>query len=204
MGTSLQISPCRDLPRKTKKNHGKIVIVNLQKTSMDSLADLIIHERCDRVMKYILEKLNLHFVQQYSHVKKLVLILGKSKSGKDFLAQQLQQQIKDLILLKLNTSSCEDLLKENDELCSKNSFWIIENIQSNEQIEFFKKNFQQRLLLVSICATDETREKRGWIQSNDQERTSFDDNLSYSFIFQNNENDNFQEQINDLIKMIQS
>lgn len=59
LGTSLQIRPCRDLPRKTKKNGGKFVIVNLQKTTLDSLADLIIHERCDRVMKYILEKLNL-------------------------------------------------------------------------------------------------------------------------------------------------
>jgi NAD-dependent SIR2 family protein deacetylase len=59
LGTSLQIRPCRDLPRKTKKNGGRVVIVNLQKTTMDSVADLIIHERCDYVMKYILEKLRL-------------------------------------------------------------------------------------------------------------------------------------------------
>ena len=36
-----------------------MVIVNLQKTTMDSVADLIIHERCDHVMKYILQKLHL-------------------------------------------------------------------------------------------------------------------------------------------------
>ena len=60
LGTSLQIRPCRDLPKKTKKNGGKLVIVNLQRTSLDSLADLIIHERCDYVMKYILDKLNLN------------------------------------------------------------------------------------------------------------------------------------------------
>lgn len=60
LGTSLQIRPCRDLPRKTKKNGGQVVIVNLQKTTMDSIASLIIHERCDQVMKYIMDKLNLN------------------------------------------------------------------------------------------------------------------------------------------------
>lgn len=54
LGTSLQIRPCRDLPKKTKKNDGRVVIVNLQKTSLDSIASLVIHERCDKVMKNLL------------------------------------------------------------------------------------------------------------------------------------------------------
>ena len=65
LGTSLQIRPCRDLPRKTKKNGGKMVIINLQKTTLDSLADLIIHERCDHVMRYVLDQLNLNSTEKY-------------------------------------------------------------------------------------------------------------------------------------------
>jgi hypothetical protein len=114
LGTSLQIRPCRDLPRKTKKNKGKVVIINLQKTTLDSLADLIIHERCDRVMKYILEKLNLNFEEKYlesnldktskySHVKKVILLSGKSKTGKDFIGKKLAENLPAL-LLHLNES----------------------------------------------------------------------------------------------------
>ena len=60
LGTSLQIRPCRDLPRKMKRKGGQVVIVNLQKTTMDSIASIIIHERRDQVLKYIMEKLNLN------------------------------------------------------------------------------------------------------------------------------------------------
>lgn len=76
LGTSLQISPCRNLPRKTKKNGGKIVIINLQKTSLDSLADLIIHERCDVVMKYIMDKLNLNMDEKYFIIVYCLLFLN--------------------------------------------------------------------------------------------------------------------------------
>ena len=38
-----QIQPANQLPTYTKKNGGKIVIVNLQKTNLDKKADLVIH-----------------------------------------------------------------------------------------------------------------------------------------------------------------
>ncbi|CAF4363294.1 unnamed protein product, partial [Adineta steineri] len=98
LGTSLQIRPCRDLPRKTKKNGGKVVIINLQKTSMDSIANLVIHERCDHVMKYILEKLNLNDTPKYSHVKKVILLSGKYKSGKDYIGRKLTENLSALYL----------------------------------------------------------------------------------------------------------
>lgn len=53
LGTSLRIDPANQLPLKAKK----CVIVNLQKTPMDSQAHLIIRERVDTVMKDVLEHL---------------------------------------------------------------------------------------------------------------------------------------------------
>ncbi|KAK3731474.1 hypothetical protein QZH41_013653 [Actinostola sp. cb2023] len=59
LGTSLQILPSGNLPLMTKKNGGKIVIVNLQKTKHDKKADLKINYFVDDVMKKVLESLNL-------------------------------------------------------------------------------------------------------------------------------------------------
>ena len=208
MGTSLQIRPCRDLPRKTKKNKGKIVIVNLQKTSLDSLADLLIHERCDYVMKYILEKLQLNSKDKYSHVKKIILLSGKTKSGKDFLAKKLMENIPAL-LLRINKSNeedsiktCQRMLEENDQLCSTNSIWIIDDVKSSEEIEFFRKIFDQRLVLVRIQASDEIRKKRGWNAQEDIDQ--LETNIQWSFVFLNNEEENFKEQMTSLMEMINS
>jgi len=250
LGTSLQIRPCRDLPRKTKKNGGKIVIINLQKTSLDSLADLIIHERCDRVMKHILEKLNLHFDEKYSspsnlinpskysHVKKIILLSGKSKSGKDYIAKKLVENLPAL-LLHINeyrktsgdvessdtveknmikseeekyredpTIFCRMMIEQNDQLCLSYPIWIIDDVKYHTEIEFFKKYFNDCLLFVRIEASNDIRQKRGWnfqMDSNDsQSECQLDTNIQWSFVFSNNEEDNFNEQMNNLMKMINS
>jgi hypothetical protein len=215
LGTSLQIRPCRDLPRKTKKNGGKIAIINLQKTSLDSLADLIIHERCDRVMKYILEKLNLNFNEKYSDVKKIILLSGKSKSGKDFLAKRIIEHFPTSLLLHINeyeekygkdpTIFCRMMIEQNDQLCLKYPLWIIDDVKYHTEIEFFKKYFNDRLLLVRIEASNDIREKRGWNSQIDiDDDSQLDINAQWSFVFSNNEEDNFNEQLNNLLKMINS
>jgi hypothetical protein len=223
LGTSLQIRPCRDLPRKTKKNGGKIVIINLQKTSLDSLADLIIHERCDHVMKYILEKLNLNFNEQsspsnsidiskYSHVKKIILLSGKAKSGKKFLATKLVENLPTLLLLHINDSlknedptiSCGMMIEKNDQLCLTHSIWVIDDIRHHSEIEFFKKLFDDRVLLVRIEASNDTQQKRGWDCQGDMNDSQLDTNVQWSFIFSNNDEDNFNEQMNNLMKLINS
>ena len=50
LGTSLQILPCAKLPLLTKKSGGRVAIVNLQVTRLDSRADLVLHDRVDAVM----------------------------------------------------------------------------------------------------------------------------------------------------------
>lgn len=57
MGSSLTVTPACDMPRKTAKKGGKLVIVNLQKTPLDHLATLRIFQKTDVVMKEIMKRL---------------------------------------------------------------------------------------------------------------------------------------------------
>lgn len=59
LGTSLQITPACDIPLKTVKTGGKLVIVNLQKTPKDKKASLVIHARCDEVMQQLMSRMQL-------------------------------------------------------------------------------------------------------------------------------------------------
>ena len=46
------------MPEETAKNGGRLVIINLQATPLDSLATLIIHAKCDDVMEMLMQKLS--------------------------------------------------------------------------------------------------------------------------------------------------
>lgn len=45
LGSSLQVSPANLFPQVAKRNGAKLVIVNMEPTELDYLADLVIHER---------------------------------------------------------------------------------------------------------------------------------------------------------------
>jgi NAD-dependent deacetylase len=45
LGSSLQVSPANYFPQLAKRNGAKLVIVNMEPTPLDSMADLVIHER---------------------------------------------------------------------------------------------------------------------------------------------------------------
>ena len=212
LGTSLQIRPCRDLPRKTKKNGGRVVIVNLQKTSMDSLADLIIHERCDHVMKYILQKLHLHTSLtdpgNYGHVKKVVLLAGKGSVGEKLATDlpaallHLNESVQMEHAGKARSESdredparfCRSMIEDNSALCSSHSIWIIDGLQRQTDIDFFQTTFNDRLLLVRVEASNDTRENAGHSESECQ----LGQDVPWSFTFSNN------EQMTDLLEMIRS
>lgn len=61
LGTTLQIMPVGNYPLLTKKNTGKIVIVNLQKTRLDKHADLVINAKIDLVLENLLQIMKLEF-----------------------------------------------------------------------------------------------------------------------------------------------
>lgn len=59
LGTSLQITPACNLPLKSLRGGGKIIIVNLQQTSKDNKASLVIHGLVDKVIFGVMQFLNL-------------------------------------------------------------------------------------------------------------------------------------------------
>lgn len=59
LGTSLQIVPSGNLPLSTKRNGGRVVIVNLQPTKHDRKAAMIINTYVDNVMKLLCEQLKI-------------------------------------------------------------------------------------------------------------------------------------------------
>lgn len=56
MGSSLTVTPAADMPKDVGK-HGKLIIVNLQKTPLDKYAFLRVNALCDDFMKKLAVKL---------------------------------------------------------------------------------------------------------------------------------------------------
>lgn len=59
LGTSLQVTPACDLPLKSLRSGGRVVIVNLQQTPKDKKASLVIHGLVDKVISGVMNHLNL-------------------------------------------------------------------------------------------------------------------------------------------------
>ncbi|CAG9327387.1 unnamed protein product [Blepharisma stoltei] len=86
MGSSLRVTPAADIPKNVSK-HGRLVIVNLQKTPLDGRAALQIHAFCDTVMQLLMEKLGLE-IPSFKLVRRLKISRGKEVvkgNLKDFL-----------------------------------------------------------------------------------------------------------------------
>ena len=56
MGSSMTVNPASMMPGTCK---GRYVIINLQKTQADSAAQLVIHERVDKVIGLLMQKLEM-------------------------------------------------------------------------------------------------------------------------------------------------
>eukprot|EP01064_Diplonema_japonicum_P023458 TRINITY_DN3388_c0_g1_i1.p1 TRINITY_DN3388_c0_g1~~TRINITY_DN3388_c0_g1_i1.p1 ORF type:complete len:510 (+),score=115.67 TRINITY_DN3388_c0_g1_i1:43-1572(+) len=59
LGSSLTVSPACDMPLETKRRGGKLVIVNLQRTPLDSETDLRIHAPVNDVLTQVMKTLAL-------------------------------------------------------------------------------------------------------------------------------------------------
>jgi phosphomevalonate kinase len=101
---------------------------------------------------------------------------------------------------------CRKTIEQNDQMCLANPIWIVCDIRRYTDIEFFQKYFSDCLLLVRIEASIDIRQKRHWIFTSDidnsESECQLDQNVQWSFIFSNNDSDNFSEQMNNLIQMI--
>lgn len=75
LGTSLQIVPSGNIPLLTKKNKGKVVIVNLQPTKHDKKCDLKISTYVDSVMEKLCKLLGVEipeFIRPMVNLKSLI------------------------------------------------------------------------------------------------------------------------------------
>ena len=79
MGSSLTVTPAADMPKTTSKS-GKLVIVNLQKTPLDSRAAMKIHAFCDTVMQMLMERLGLE-IPEFKLVRRLRITKNQEVKG---------------------------------------------------------------------------------------------------------------------------
>ncbi|KAK4752638.1 hypothetical protein SAY87_021436 [Trapa incisa] len=79
LGTSLQITPACNLPLKSLRGGGKIVIVNLQKTPKDKKASLVIHGFVDKVISGVMNLLNMQ-IPPFVRIDYLHIIIAKALS----------------------------------------------------------------------------------------------------------------------------
>lgn len=57
IGSSLEVAPASNLPLLAKRNQGKLIIINLEPTDFDSLADVVIHSRAATILPEIVSRL---------------------------------------------------------------------------------------------------------------------------------------------------
>ena len=59
LGSSLEVFPASDLPVLAHRNNAKIIIINLQPTPLDTVADVLIHEDVAQVLPAIMTQLEI-------------------------------------------------------------------------------------------------------------------------------------------------
>lgn len=89
LGTSLQITPACNLPLKSIRGGGKVVIVNLQQTPKDGKASLVIHGQVDKVIAGVMQFLNLR-IPPYVRVDFVQISLSHSPKKNTFLRWKLR------------------------------------------------------------------------------------------------------------------
>ncbi len=57
IGSSLSVQPASNFPRKAKKNGTKLIIINIDPTTQDDLADIVVANRAGKILPQVVEKL---------------------------------------------------------------------------------------------------------------------------------------------------
>uniref|UniRef100_A0A0B6ZQJ5 protein acetyllysine N-acetyltransferase n=1 Tax=Arion vulgaris TaxID=1028688 RepID=A0A0B6ZQJ5_9EUPU len=146
LGTSLQILPSGNIPLLTKKNGGKIVIVNLQPTKHDKKCDLKIAAYVDDVMRRLCEALDVD-IPKYSGPSVCLTSVHTLKSEKRL------HIVVDEVLLK---NFKRDLHSIKTEIKTKH-----ESTDSNEEskvtVKKIKLEENSSLVNVASCETAEVK-----------------------------------------------
>ena len=83
MGSSMRVQPACQMPMGCKLNGGKMVMINLQRTPADECCDLIINEKVDKVIKMVMEKLEIP-VPVFKRSYRLKVSLDSDQNGLKF------------------------------------------------------------------------------------------------------------------------
>ena len=54
IGSSLVVTPAAEIPREAKENGAKLVIINIDSTPLDNIADIVIHEKASMVLSKLI------------------------------------------------------------------------------------------------------------------------------------------------------
>ncbi len=57
IGSSLSVQPASNFPRKAKKNGAKLIIINIDATPQDDLADIRVAHKAGKILPHVIEKL---------------------------------------------------------------------------------------------------------------------------------------------------
>jgi len=80
LGTSMNVQPSVAFQLQSKKNGGKIILVNLQKTPYDSEVDIQVFARTDDFMKIFMEELEVKTFDQATDVRKTWDVYDQQKA----------------------------------------------------------------------------------------------------------------------------
>lgn len=84
MGSSLRVTPANELPIICLQEGGKFVLINLQKTMLDPMATLVIHEKVDKVIEMLMSKLQFP-IPDFRRTYRLKIFISPDKPQMNFM-----------------------------------------------------------------------------------------------------------------------
>ena len=83
MGSSMRVQPACMMPLGCIANGGRFVMINLQKTQVDAAAHLVIHERVDKVIRLLMQKLEIP-IPEWRRSYRMKVFLSQDKKQVKF------------------------------------------------------------------------------------------------------------------------
>lgn len=85
MGSSCRVQPAASMPVVTPMMGGKLVVINLQKTPINPVADIVIHAKIEDVMNILMKKLNIPIPAFKREMYAKVSLAKAKESGLEYL-----------------------------------------------------------------------------------------------------------------------
>lgn len=171
LGTSLQIVPSGNLPLATKRNGGRVVIVNLQPTKHDKKASLKINTYVDTVLKQLCDSLGIRIpditlpmvllksIHTQPDEKELNVVVEDSTLLCQYPLQRTDVQIP--VKHKMKADKCENILVKGEEnkvslMHSSNENFAVQNMDAENSQQQTLKEETSESSCPNLSQKDET------------------------------------------------